>query len=169
MARSKKQGEKMREATREKILCAAVALFAEKGLAATSTQDIAKQAGVSIGLMYHYYRTKEDMFNALAALAIAEISTISSITPAEMVQEIVDEMHNSVEFAQWECLLSHSTDVDNQWIAQLSKFTSIERAQLFTATVQGLCRLQLTLKDDFIVPSETLLLSILLEDNPNAA
>jgi len=159
----------MREATREKILLAAVALFAEKGLAATSTQDIAKQAGVSIGLMYHYYRTKEDMFNALVAQAIEEISTISSINPTEMVQEIVDEMRSGIEFAQWECLLAHSIDVDKQWIAQMTRFTTVERAQLFMAAVQGLCRLQLTLKDDFRIPTVQQLLSILLEENHNAA
>lgn len=169
MARSKEYGAKMREATREKILSAAVSLFAEKGLNATSTHDIANQAGVSIGLMYHYYRTKEDMFNALVAQAIAEISSISAITPSKMVEEIVEEMRNGVEFAQWECLLAHSSDVDEQWIAQLSRFTTPQRAQLFTATVQGLCHLQLTLKEDFHIPTPQQLLSILLEDNPNAS
>jgi AcrR family transcriptional regulator len=39
--------------------------FAEKGYAATRIDDVAKRAGVSKGLTYLYYRTKEDLFKAV--------------------------------------------------------------------------------------------------------
>ena len=44
---------------------AAFAAFAEKGYAATRVDDVAKRAGVSKGLMYLYYKTKEDLFKAV--------------------------------------------------------------------------------------------------------
>lgn len=39
--------------------------FAEKGFAATKVEDVAKRAGVSKGLLYLYFKTKEDLFKAV--------------------------------------------------------------------------------------------------------
>lgn len=62
MPRTQAQFEKMREATRERIRGAALDLFAEKGLAKTSVQDIARRAEVSAGLLYRHYASKDDVF-----------------------------------------------------------------------------------------------------------
>lgn len=67
--RSKAQFEAMQDAAREKILDAGLFLFARKGLAATGVTEIAREAGVSLGLMYHYYASKEDLFSALVNMA----------------------------------------------------------------------------------------------------
>ena len=47
------------------ITQAALAAFAEKGYAATRVDDVAKRAGVSKGLLYLYFKTKEDLFKAV--------------------------------------------------------------------------------------------------------
>ena len=39
----------------------AVKLFKEKGFHRTTTREIAKEAGFSIGTLYEYIRTKEDV------------------------------------------------------------------------------------------------------------
>lgn len=44
---------------------AALAAFAENGYAATRVDDVAKRAGVSKGLLYLYFKTKEDLFKAV--------------------------------------------------------------------------------------------------------
>jgi len=44
---------------------AALAAFAEKGYAATKVEEVAKRAGVSKGLLYLYFKTKEDLFKAV--------------------------------------------------------------------------------------------------------
>ena len=44
---------------REKLLEAAVALFAQKGIDATSTQSISQQAGVGTGTLFKYFANKE--------------------------------------------------------------------------------------------------------------
>ena len=44
---------------------AALAAFAEKGYAATRVDEVAKRAGVSKGLLYLYFKTKEDLFKAV--------------------------------------------------------------------------------------------------------
>src|SRR3954469_24182181 len=44
------------------ILEAALAVFAERGLAAARLEDIAKRAGVSKGTIYLYFPNKEELF-----------------------------------------------------------------------------------------------------------
>lgn len=49
----------------QEIADAAFEAFAEKGYAGTRIDDVAKRAGVSKGLTYLYYKTKEDLFKAV--------------------------------------------------------------------------------------------------------
>ena len=49
----------------QEITAAALHAFAEKGYAATRVDDVAKKAGVSKGLLYLYFKTKEDLFKAV--------------------------------------------------------------------------------------------------------
>lgn len=72
MPRSKKQNEEIKEQTAARIREAGLKLFSHKGLAATSSLDIAKQAEVSTGLMYHYYKSKEDLYSELIGTAMQE-------------------------------------------------------------------------------------------------
>jgi AcrR family transcriptional regulator len=53
------------------IVDAAMAVFAERGFAAAKLDDIARRAGVSKGALYLYFETKEDLFRAVVAQAIA--------------------------------------------------------------------------------------------------
>jgi TetR/AcrR family transcriptional regulator, fatty acid metabolism regulator protein len=69
------------DAKREQILQAAVRVFAARGYDAARVGDIAKEAGVAYGLVYHYYGSKDAVLEAvfreawgrlLAAVALAE-------------------------------------------------------------------------------------------------
>lgn len=53
------------------ILKAALILFAEQGYAATSTSKVAKEAGVSEGLIFRHFQNKEGLLNAIMKLAKA--------------------------------------------------------------------------------------------------
>jgi TetR/AcrR family transcriptional regulator, transcriptional repressor for nem operon len=53
------------EQRRAELLAAGRALFLAKGIAATSLDDITQQAGVSKGLFYLYFPSKEDLVVAL--------------------------------------------------------------------------------------------------------
>jgi AcrR family transcriptional regulator len=59
--------------TRERILRAALGLFAEKGYEATTMRDVAREAGTSLGLAYRYFASKEEFALALY-LRLAEES-----------------------------------------------------------------------------------------------
>jgi len=62
IARSKKQNEKMREDRNKLIREGAVKLFASKGFFATTITDIAKEVSMAQGLIYHYYKSKDDIY-----------------------------------------------------------------------------------------------------------
>ncbi len=53
------------EDRRNAILDAATRLFAERGLTAAPTSEISKQAGVAEGTLFTYFKTKDDLINAL--------------------------------------------------------------------------------------------------------
>ena len=54
--------------TRERILLAAMKLFAEKGYLSTSVADILKEAGAHSGSLYHFFPTKQDVLVAVLGL-----------------------------------------------------------------------------------------------------
>ncbi|MFC0030412.1 TetR family transcriptional regulator [Micromonospora chaiyaphumensis] len=56
--------------TREAILAAARAAFAERGFDATSIRAIATAAEVDPALVHHYFGTKEELFRAAMAMPI---------------------------------------------------------------------------------------------------
>ena len=63
MARPRYQRRK--EDRPQEITAAAFAAFAEKGFTATKVEEVARRAGVSKGLLYLYFKTKEELFKAV--------------------------------------------------------------------------------------------------------
>lgn len=53
--------ERLVQRRRDQMIKGAVSLFKEKGFHRTTTREIAKAAGFSIGTLYEYIRTKEDV------------------------------------------------------------------------------------------------------------
>jgi len=53
------------EDKRNAILDAATRVFAERGLTAAPTSEISKEAGVAEGTLFTYFKTKDDLINAL--------------------------------------------------------------------------------------------------------
>jgi AcrR family transcriptional regulator len=53
------------EDKRNAILDAATRVFAERGLTAAPTSEISKEAGVAEGTLFTYFKTKDDLMNAL--------------------------------------------------------------------------------------------------------
>jgi AcrR family transcriptional regulator len=67
-----KQAER-RAATAEAILTAARSLFGERGFAATTMDDIADGARVAKGAVYHHFKTKEAVFEAVFDLVSRDL------------------------------------------------------------------------------------------------
>jgi AcrR family transcriptional regulator len=59
--RNEEQNELIKDERREQILSAALKVFARKGFAAAKISDIVARAGMSHGLVYHYFKSKEEL------------------------------------------------------------------------------------------------------------
>jgi AcrR family transcriptional regulator len=68
---------------RQKILAAAVSVFAERGYEATRVGDIASEAGVAYGLVYHYFASKDAVLEAVFREAWGRL--LSAIAQAEQM------------------------------------------------------------------------------------
>src|SRR3990172_4423930 len=73
---------------RKQIITAAVQLFSERGYFQTTVQDIADTAGISAGLIYQYFRDKED----LLLLAILDVLDSYTAEIPRAVEEIADPL-----------------------------------------------------------------------------
>jgi len=60
---------------REKLIEAGRRLFAARGFAATGTEDIVREAGVTRGALYHQFADKRDLFRAVLERMLPEIGT----------------------------------------------------------------------------------------------
>ncbi|MDR1553500.1 MAG: TetR/AcrR family transcriptional regulator, partial [Prevotellaceae bacterium] len=103
MPRTKEQNADIKELSIEKIRDAGLKLFATKGLAATSIVDISELAGISTGLMYHYYKSKEDLYAELvksavtsANAAVLEVAEMP-LSPMEKIMLLAKNMLESIE------------------------------------------------------------------------
>lgn len=70
--RTPSENAKIRQETKKKIAKAAFSLVAERGFEPTSMADIARAAGVSKGLLYNYYVSKEQLFQELITEGLRE-------------------------------------------------------------------------------------------------
>lgn len=73
MPRLKEQELKhLRDERSEQIAEAALRVFVKKGYNGTKISEIAAEAGVSHGLVYHYYKSKENMLELLTEKVLSE-------------------------------------------------------------------------------------------------
>ncbi len=78
-----------KEARPQEITAAALAAFAENGYAATRVDDVARRAGVSKGLLYLYFKTKEELFKAVVrGLVMPRIDALTeSVDTSDLTAE----------------------------------------------------------------------------------
>ena len=92
--RTTSKNEEIRQESMKKIMDAAFSLIAKQGYESTSIAQIAKEAGVSKGLMYNYFDSKEDLLEKLVNGAMSEgdkvIGELLSEDPKVTLQNIFE-------------------------------------------------------------------------------
>jgi len=76
---------KVVEDRREQIIDTALRVFAEKGFTRATNRDIAHEAGITTGLIYYYFQSKEDLLRAVLETR-SPIQVMAQISP-EMLEE----------------------------------------------------------------------------------
>ncbi len=77
MPRTEEANQRIRDERKEQVLRAAAKVFARKGLADTKIVDIAAAAGISHGLAYRYFPSKEEVFAELVQRATRGVSRVA--------------------------------------------------------------------------------------------
>jgi TetR/AcrR family transcriptional regulator, fatty acid metabolism regulator protein len=80
---------------RRQILDAAIRVFARQGFHSTRVADIADEAGVAYGLVYHYFKSKEEVLNelfserwSLLLIAIEEADSSAQLSPRAKLEAV---------------------------------------------------------------------------------
>ena len=116
------------EATRVRILVAAVESFANKGFEAASTREIAQGAGVEQGLLTYHFPTKDDLWRAAADRVFdvlresvgEHLAALNDVEPAEQgreaVRAYVRTMAANPEFFRFIVDQGNRTDARQRWL-----------------------------------------------------
>ena len=95
--------EKSKEAKKEKIIEAAVKVFAKKGFYTANVKDVAKEAGVADGTIYLYFKNKEDLLISLfehkmkSILDIFKQALKNISDPLDQLKEFIKVYFNLIE------------------------------------------------------------------------
>lgn len=102
--RTKEQIASIRAESTQKILMAAMELFATDGFPGTSVNAIAKKAGVSKGLIYNYFDSKEDIVKGLIDMMfhmaddiIDQAAAMESPSPKAELKNLIDVFFDTVK------------------------------------------------------------------------
>ena len=110
--RTKEQIATIRSESTNKILMAAMELFATNGYPGTSVNAIAKKANVSKGLIYNYFESKEDIVKGLITMMLKMADDILDKAASEkadnpkqelkiLIDVFIDSIEQQMEMMRW--------------------------------------------------------------------
>lgn len=152
MPRTPQENERIRHATKEHILRSAMELFFEKGYYSTSIEEVAKQAQISKGLLYHYFSGKEDLLAAMVEVRISDVVVVMQAagakeTPAEQIRHIaegaLDDVRRKPEVFRFYLNLFTQPRLDPV-VAKYSKALADEQARQFEIQTEMFRKLGVT-------------------------
>jgi len=91
-----------RQQKEKQIIQSAIRLFSSKGYHATKMDDVAKQAKMSKGLIYFYFKNKEDLYMAVTKKAYDELRNVFKETAKPKDKKgmdvVMDLVNNFIKF-----------------------------------------------------------------------
>jgi AcrR family transcriptional regulator len=100
--RSEESNTQIKDDRQKQILSSALKVFIHKGFAATKMSDIATEAGISYGLMYHYFQSKDEIYAELVRDAVdssrhvIEQLKADDLEPIDKMRALVAQIFKSV-------------------------------------------------------------------------
>lgn len=97
MPKTKEQFEKIKDTKKKEIISSALYLFATQGYKATSIDDIMNNVGSAHSLFYHYFSSKEELFELILENIMDEMAKeLSNITFDRKADEVMDELIDKI-------------------------------------------------------------------------
>ena len=136
------------ESTRRALLDSATRLFAEKGFAATSLDEVAADARVTKGAVYHHFSNKQALFEAAAERLEAEVAsdllTAASEAPSAWVgavagmdrflERLLDPLYRRLAFEEGPAVMGFA----NWWAHGERVVLGVIRGMLDALDAEGL-------------------------------
>jgi AcrR family transcriptional regulator len=139
MPRTAQQNQQVRAETQRRLLTAARTTFARRGFDRTTVGDIAHEAGVAQGLLYNYFRSKDDLLRAVfreGARDVAEAFAAGAAggPPEERLERVIRRSFEIVrerrEFWQLSYMVRHQPRTAEVLGEELRTWTAAVRSQL---------------------------------------
>jgi AcrR family transcriptional regulator len=92
--------KEQKEKRRLEILYKGLELFVSKGYKSTKITDIAKELNISVGLLFHYYKSKEDLYYELVKLGVEGTNKPklkSNLEPLDYFITFLNDIFNSIK------------------------------------------------------------------------
>jgi AcrR family transcriptional regulator len=126
--------------TRAALVAAGRHLFGQRGYAETSVEDLAREARVTIGALYHHFPTKTALFETVFEAVHAELLAASA-RAAEGAADEVEFLARGTE-AFLDAVLERDVQqiiiVDAPAVLGLARFTELDERYAFAAISQAL-------------------------------
>ena len=97
--------ERERERRRQQIIVAAKRVFSEKGFNKATMEDIAKEAELSPGTLYLYFKNKDELFASLSLRVLhymrnrlESVYNEKDIEPEQKIEALMDALYEVYEF-----------------------------------------------------------------------
>ena len=96
--------EEQKEQRRQIIIANALELFVKKGYSETKIGDIAKASNMSVGLMFHYFESKEQLYAELVKMGVEGTNAPGDMNfqnPLDYFKGFLDELFQYALNKQW--------------------------------------------------------------------
>jgi AcrR family transcriptional regulator len=127
--------------TRAALVAAGYRLFGENGFRGTSVEDLASEARVTTGALYHHFPTKTALFEAVFVQAHTDLMTASTTAAAQGASDGVDELARGFE-AFLDGVLQPDMQriliVDGPAVLGLARYTELDEQYAHAAIVHAL-------------------------------
>lgn len=138
------QNQAIREESRQRLIEAALRLFAREGYDRTSVRMIAQEAQVSQGLLYNYFQSKQDLLHAIFLQSMQDVQQSfatgsGDVSPEQQLARLIRSSFEIVRSNLQFWRLSYSLRMQPDVLADLSEQTQ-EWSRQILQTLEGRLR-----------------------------
>ena len=139
MPRTPLQNQRLRAESQQRLLAAARTTFARLGYERATVRDIAQEAGVAQGLLYNYFRSKDDLLREVFREGVSDVAAAIGAgeeggTPEERLERVIRRSFEIVrerrEFWQLSYMVRHQPRTAEVLGDALTEWTAAVREQL---------------------------------------
>lgn len=154
------------DSRRQKIIKAAFSLFLKKGIFKTTVREIARKSGITVGTLYHYITSKDDIVSLILEEEVNTINdfiretdeALSQSGPIEALRLAIEKYLHLVDDIQDYVLFTYQ-ETKNLQPAQRGKILHYEDlfAEIFNKIVVAGCKSGVFKQHDTLLTAHTLI------------